>query len=53
MRDRTADYNYVTQRFDVLRYWDERLASNGRHENIYTLRTPLTVPVAASPPLRI
>lgn len=35
--DRAADYNYVTHRADVLRYWDERLATNGRYENIYTL----------------
>ena len=31
------DYNYVANRDGVLRYWDERMASNGRFENIYTL----------------
>lgn len=30
-------YNYVTNREGVLRYWDERVAANGRYENIYTL----------------
>jgi hypothetical protein len=31
------DYNYVTNRAGVLRYWEERAAANGRFENIYTL----------------
>lgn len=31
------DYNYVTNRADVLRYWEDRVAANGRYENIYTL----------------
>jgi len=31
------EYNYVTNRADVLRYWEERVAANGRYENIYTL----------------
>ncbi len=31
------DYNYVTNRAGVLRYWEERAAANGRYENIYTL----------------
>ena len=32
-----GDYNYVTNRAGVLRYWEERVAANGRCENIYTL----------------
>jgi hypothetical protein len=32
-----ADYNYVTNRAGVRRYWEERLAANGHYENIYTL----------------
>ncbi len=35
--DRPTDYNYVTNREGVLKYWDERVAANGRFENIYTL----------------
>jgi hypothetical protein len=35
--DRAADYNYVTNRDGVLKYWEERVAANGRYENIYTL----------------
>ncbi len=31
------DYNYVTNRDGVLSYWEERLKTNGRYENIYTL----------------
>ena len=31
------DYNYVTNRAGVLRYWEERVAANGAFENIYTL----------------
>lgn len=31
------DYNYVTQAAQVRRYWEERLETNGRYENIYTL----------------
>ncbi|ACB74654.1 conserved hypothetical protein [Opitutus terrae PB90-1] len=31
------DYNYVTNREGVLRYWEERVAENGRYEAIYTL----------------
>jgi hypothetical protein len=30
-------YNYLTHRDGVLKYWDERVAANGRFENIYTL----------------
>ena len=31
------DYNYVTNRAGVLKYWEERVAENGKYENIYTL----------------
>lgn len=31
------DYNYVANREGVLRYWEQRVAENGRYENIYTL----------------
>lgn len=31
------DYNYVTNRAGVLRYWEQRVRENGRFENIYTL----------------
>jgi hypothetical protein len=31
------DYNYVSNADGVLRYWEERMQSNGRYENIYTL----------------
>ena len=31
------DYNYLTNREGVLHYWDQRVAENGRYENIYTL----------------
>lgn len=32
-----GDYNYLSNGAGVLAYWDERLAANGRFENIYTL----------------
>jgi hypothetical protein len=32
-----ADYNYTANREGVLRYWDERVATNARYENIHTL----------------
>jgi hypothetical protein len=32
-----ADYNYTANPAGVLRYWDERVATNARYENIYTL----------------
>lgn len=35
--DRDKDYNYLTNRDGVLKYWDERVAANGRFENTYTL----------------
>jgi hypothetical protein len=31
------EYNHVTNRAGVLRYWEERVTANGRYENIYTL----------------
>jgi hypothetical protein len=30
-------YNYVTNRANVLQYWDERAQANGAFENIYTI----------------
>ena len=35
--ERAADYNYVTNRDGVRSYWEDRVAANGRYENIYTL----------------
>jgi hypothetical protein len=35
--DRATDYNYVTNRDGVRKYWEERVAANGRYENIYTI----------------
>ena len=32
-----TDYNYLTNREGVHRYWEERVATNSRFENIYTL----------------
>lgn len=34
---RAADYNYVTNRAGVRAYWEERVRSNGRYENLWTL----------------
>lgn len=31
------DYNYLTNRDGVLDYWSERVAANGRFENLYTV----------------
>ena len=31
------DYNYIANRDGVLGYWEERMRTNGRFENIYTL----------------
>jgi hypothetical protein len=31
------DYNYVSNRDGVLGYWEQRVAANGRYENIYTI----------------
>jgi hypothetical protein len=30
-------YNYITNRDGVLKYWEDRVAANGRYENLYTL----------------
>ena len=30
-------YNYLTNRDGVLKYWEDRVAANGRYENLYTL----------------
>ncbi len=30
-------YNYVTNRANVLQYWDERALANGAYDNIYTI----------------
>ena len=32
-----GDFNYVTNRENMVRYWEERVKENGRYENIYTL----------------
>jgi hypothetical protein len=34
---RARDYNYVTNRQGVLDYWKQRVAENGKFENVYTL----------------
>lgn len=36
-RDRHADYNYMTNRNDVRTYWEERVRTNARYENLWTL----------------
>ncbi|WP_415911010.1 glycosyl hydrolase 115 family protein [Oleiharenicola sp. Vm1] len=35
--DRAADYNYVTNRAGVRAYWEERVRTNGRYENLWTI----------------
>lgn len=32
-----GDFNYITNRDNMIRYWEERVQTNGRYENIYTL----------------
>ena len=32
-----TEYDYMANRDGVRRYWEERMAANGRYENIYTL----------------
>lgn len=32
-----GDFNYVTNRQTMLNYWEERIKTNGRYENTYTL----------------
>src|SRR5262249_51844653 len=36
-KDAPEKYNYVTNRQGVLKYWEDRIASNGHYENIYTI----------------
>ena len=36
-KDKPEDYDYTRNREGVRRYWEERVASNGRFENVYTL----------------
>jgi len=38
-KDDPDKYNYATNREGVRRYWEERVAANGRYENIWTLGT--------------
>lgn len=32
-----GDFNYITNRDNMIRYWEERVRTNGGYENIYTL----------------
>ncbi|MBR1490954.1 MAG: glycosyl hydrolase 115 family protein [Bacteroidales bacterium] len=32
-----GDFNYITNRDNMIRYWETRVQTNGRYENIYTL----------------
>lgn len=32
-----GDFNYVTNRPTMINYWEERVKTNGRYENIYTI----------------
>ncbi len=32
-----GDFNYITNRDNMIRYWEERVQTNGGYENIYTL----------------
>ncbi len=36
-KDDKAKYNFVTNEKGVVNYWEERLKTNGKYENIYTL----------------
>jgi hypothetical protein len=36
-RDGTGEYNYVTNRDGVLKYWEARVRENGKFENVYTM----------------
>jgi hypothetical protein len=36
-RDGIGEYNYASNSANVLRYWEERVKSNGRFDNIYTV----------------
>ncbi len=35
--ERAKDYNYLTNRDGVRAYWEERVRTNGRYENLWTL----------------
>lgn len=32
-----GDFNYITNRETMIKYWEDRVKTNGRYENIYTL----------------
>ena len=32
-----GDFNYITNRDNMIRYWEERVKTNGKYENTYTL----------------
>ena len=32
-----GDFNFITNRANMIRYWEERVQANGAYENIYTL----------------
>lgn len=36
-RDGSGEWNFVNNRNAVLKYWDQRIVSNGRFENVYTI----------------
>jgi hypothetical protein len=36
-RDGQGEYNYKTNRAEVLKYWEARVQANGRFENVYTV----------------
>lgn len=36
-RDGQGEYNYVTNRDGVLKYWEQRVRENGKFENVYTM----------------
>ena len=36
-KEEFGDWNYVTNAKRIQQYWDERLASNGKFENVYTV----------------
>jgi hypothetical protein len=38
-KDPPETYNYVTNAAGMRKYWEERVAANGRYENLYTLGT--------------
>ncbi len=35
--DRAADYNYVTNRDGVLKYWEDRVQENAKYDNVFTM----------------